>query len=306
MGLAVALDLRHLRDGFPVGPQGGVGRCHGRTVESRLAERPALAQVAVVRNRDDAAARAGLVIGEVDPQVLGVGAVISGEGQRLPGLLGIPGKQDVAMQVRRRVFVPDEGSERAGIVVAFGSLDDGMPNLASEGVVDAVVAAPCRLPRHHRLGQDIEGAGILGVHDLGGGRNFREEPGPRLAVFRCQQTLVAAHEPWKDPDILGVVGDHQEVQWAVQPSPLAPRRDDFLALGEPVGLFGRGSRAQPEGIGGEVGVHMGVTPVHGIGIGIADGRRIGVFGDDGRDESQAAGDRHGVHGRAVRRHAPGS
>ena len=270
MGLAVALYLRRLDDGFPFRTQGRVGGGDRRTAEGSVAERPAATQVAVVRNRDDAAARAGLVLGEVSPQVLGVVAVVPGERQRLPGLLGAPGKQHVAMQHRGRVLVPGEGRERSGVVVALGRLGDGVPNLAPDGVVDREVAGPCGFPGHQRLAEVMEGLGVLGIQHVRDRGGFGEEPGPRPTIFRGEHALVPAHEPWKDAEEFGVVGDHQEIQSPAQPDALATRRDDFLALREPVGILGRDSRAHAEGIPGQVGVHVGVAPVHGVGVGVAD------------------------------------
>ena len=56
-----------------------------------------------------------------------------------------------------------------------------------------------------------------------------------------------------------MVGNHQEIQRALQSRRYAVRRHDGLALGKPVGIIGRGGRANQPGIGRHGGVQMRIT-----------------------------------------------
>ena len=135
MRFAIALHLRDFVDAL------AVGACLRVLAVDRLAvevldqrKHHAVAEVAVVRDRQHLAAGLGFVGFHPLPQLARVGAAgraVGDEGLDLAGLVAVVTEDHIAMQVvalhQRSPLVADEGGELAGLVGFFRGLDDALP-----------------------------------------------------------------------------------------------------------------------------------------------------------------------------------
>ena len=145
MGFGLALDLLNLREPFIAHPGFGPGGVDGPAPAVHLrGEHQAVAQVGVVRNRQQFMARLALAVHPL-PQVLGMLGIQRAEG-RLRHLLGVF-EEDIAVQVAvvrgGGPLVGGEGRELAGLVEPVGNghvfLPDGARHLRVNQFLDGLV-----------------------------------------------------------------------------------------------------------------------------------------------------------------------
>ncbi len=131
MRLAIALHLGDLEQRLPARAALGVVSGHGLALDG-LCKHDAVADVGIVRDRQDVAAGLLLIVGQKAPESLGIRAVKRAEGQHLFHPKGPVTKDYDPVQVvairGRAPFVPVECSEGAGLVVSGGSVNDLIPD----------------------------------------------------------------------------------------------------------------------------------------------------------------------------------
>ena len=259
MRFAVALDLRHLVERLPAHPVLGIFAVDpraGEQLDDR--EHDAVAQIAVVREREDFGA--GLFLGRRHPlpQVARIRAAERRQRRvRLDqrGLGAAVAPDDIAMQIVsagvRGPLIADEGGEAAGLVRLLRRLDGLAPGAAVGGRARKREAL-----RHLALaeaGDDVDGGlrAFAGI-DL-------VVPFPSLR--RREQGRIAADQQREKAHAVGVVRDHEEVERPRELGPLPARRHDLLALGEAIGVLGRKPRAECARVHRERGVRVRVAEV---------------------------------------------
>jgi len=82
-----------------------------------------------------------------------------------------------------------------------------------------------------------------------------------------------------EAEVLGVVGDDQEVQGTDQAGPHAARGDDHLPLGEAERLVGTQPVADHAGVGGVGRVEVGISPEDAVRVGLVEIGRVLLFSD---------------------------
>ena len=256
MRLAVPLHLGDLIERLPAGAGLGVALVEFLAEGLDHREHRAVAQVAVVGDREHLAAGLLLRGRHPLPEVLGV--VVAERRQRGVGLdearlRAVPAEDDVAVQVVAAgvhgPLVADEGREPARVVVGLGRLDRLLPGRAV-GLGARGREALGHLARAEAL-DDVE----RGLHALSGVNQVV----PFLALLRPQQGRVAAHQQREEAHAVRVVGDHEEVERPRELHRLPGRRRDLLAPGEAVGVARRQPRTGRAGVHRERGVQVRVA-----------------------------------------------
>ena len=201
-----------------------------------------------------------LVLVHPRPELLRVLALPGGEREDLVGLVLAVAEQHVAVQVvaarHRGPLVADHRREASGIVVFLGCrgvlLPDGFHDRADDlWILDGRGQRVLRLAGHHVVG-GVRGGLPAFLHRL--------VPSSQDRILRKRG--IAFIDLEHQPQALGVVGDHQEIQRARQLGRNACGRDDFLAASEAIGLL----RGKP------VARHERVTRVRRMVVGVAEKR----------------------------------
>ena len=89
--------------------------------------------------------------------------------------------------------------------------------------------------------------------------------GDPTGLHRAEQILVTGGQSPGDPEILGVISNHQKIERTPQPDLLAVVGSDRFALCKTIGTLGRNPTAQHVRIEGQGRVQMGVAPVNMVG-----------------------------------------
>ena len=231
----------------------GIVPGHGLALDG-LREHGAVADVAVVRDRQDAAAGLLLVCGHEGPEILGILAVERGEGQDLLHPVGpVPEHHDPVQIVAidgRGPFVTVEHGESARIVVFGGRVDDPIPDRALDlGVV--VLGFPAPEVGHHP-DRDRPGGIAALLHGFV----------PLLALVGREQSGIGLAEEIGDPEVLGVVREHQEVQRADQLGTLAAVGTDLFTPCETDGSFQWERVPDQAAVDGQRRVEVGIAEEH--------------------------------------------
>jgi hypothetical protein len=218
-----------------------------------------VAQIAVVRDRQDLAAGLLLVGVHPFPQV---GRVVAAErwvdGKRidLPRLVAVVAEDDVPMKVVaarvRRPLVADESGEATGLVVLLSGIDRFLPRAlvsrrpGKEHQVLGKLAARERDDDLHR--------GIVAFAPL-------DHVVPLLPGGVLQQRWCAGKERGEETHVVGMIGDDQEIQRTRQFDHLTARGLELLTAPETVGVFGPESTAEGARIHREGGVQVRIAEV---------------------------------------------
>ena len=204
MGFAVALDLGGFDERLEPGSHRRQFPGERLAVEGLHREHAAVAQVAVVGDRQHLATGLLLELGQVLPEVFRILAVELRERQGAVRDARIAAEEHVAVQVVAADGGPletDDRGEAAGLVVLVGQRRVGLPGIA-HGLValDGRLLAGQRGDDLHRRREDrVLVAGGQGVV-------------PLPAVLRGQDLGIAAQQLRHQPVHLGVVGDHEEIE----------------------------------------------------------------------------------------------
>ena len=274
MSLAVALDLGDFVERLPLRAQARIGLVDPAAGIGRLGrEHPAVRQVAVVRQGEHLPAGLGLVVGQPLVEVERIGGAdrrLRRQRHHLPGAVAVVAKDDVAVQVvalrHGGPFETDEGREAAGVVEAFGRVDDLVPDRGVDGRAGAVVL------------DDLLGQGEL--REVGDQVQCRcrgsvaalPEPfGPRLALRDADDVGGALLQVRRETHQVGMIGDDDPVERPAQLERQPGGGDHFFAPGRAVGLFQAQRVAEQPGIGRKTGVQMRVAPEH-----VAGKRTLGI------------------------------
>jgi len=184
-----------------------------------------------VSDGQDASARSFLVFRHVLPKPLRIDGVKGGEGHDLSCLISAVPKNDDPVEIPRRLlggdrcpFETDEGGEPSGFVVVLGSGDFTRPDRARHfRVVDRIFACGYGVSKP-RLKCLTRVAGFHQVVD-------------HAAPLALQKLWVRLGDKGGQPQVLGVIRHHQEVERPDQTGSQSMGRQDFLAPGEAVSLF---------------------------------------------------------------------
>ena len=264
MRLAVTLGLRGLVEALPLHPLLGVRAVEllAELLDDR--EHEAVAQVAVVRDREHAAARLLLVGVHPLPQVDRIVAAVRGvHGERLdlPGLVAVVTEDDVAVEVVpagvRRPLVADEGGEAARLVVMLGGRDVLLPGARYPRLPGKYIRSFGNVPWEKATMISIAASAplpdwIISYHfrPVGSREHFglpREEVGEEAHVVR-------------------VVADHEEIERAGELHRLAAGGRHLLPAGEAIGIARAEPGAEGAGVHGGRRVEVRVTEVRTRGI----------------------------------------
>ncbi len=187
------------------------------------------------------------------PQHLGVGGVVLRDRDDLVGLCLAAAEDDVAVQVvavgHRGPLEADEGREPARLVVLLRCGGDSRPG----GSAQRIVALERIVQRVHAGDPFVVGIGALAGLD---------QVVHLLAPSGLQQFRVGGGDLRGQAQVLGMVGDHQEVQRALQPGRQAGARGHLFAAREAIRLFRAQAVADHAGVGGVRGVQVRVAEVH--------------------------------------------
>ena len=247
VGLAIALDLRHLVEPLPARPRLGilaVDRLAGERLDD--GEHAAVAQVAVVGDGQHVAAGLLLVGGHPLPQVAGVVAAqrrVNGEWLHQAGRAAPSRKMTLRCRLLPPVFevhsIADEGREAARVVRLLRCLDGLPPGRTVSGGAGGV---------HQRL---REGALREGHDDLDRGVGALaglDHVIPAAAGGIGQHSGISGEQIREEAHVVGVVGHDQEIERPGELRQLAAGRPDLLTLSEPIGLLRPKSCAEGPGI----------------------------------------------------------
>ena len=150
-------------------------------------------------------------------------------------------------------FVTDEAGEAAGLVVFLRRLDSLLPGRA----VGRRAGKRLQLLREGALGE--------GDNDFGGGLDPLLAAGlhhvvPLLAGRVGQHFRVTRIQPREEAHVVGMIGDHEEIERSVKLHFQAGRRSQLFAAREAVGVFRDQPCAEGAGVHRHSGVQVGVAP----------------------------------------------
>ena len=261
VGLAVSLDLGDLVERLPLDaflrPRAVVGFA-GERIRHR--EHDTVAEVAVVRDRQDPPAGLVLVGLQPLPQVALVRATVRRQrGVRLhDARLARPVAVDdnavsVGALLGRGPLVAVERGVAAGLVVLLRCRDGLLPGRAVGGGPGGEVKG---------LRETVPGERL---DDLDRGRDAllatRLDHVVPLPAGRVGEHLrVAGVQEGEEPHVVRVVGDDEEVERARQLDLQAGRRSQLLAARKAMRILGQEPRTECAGVHRIAGVQMGVAP----------------------------------------------
>ena len=230
-----------------------------------------------MRDSKGLAAHLVLIAGQVLPQVFRILAVEQRERRGSAGLVSAVAEHDDAMEVvSGRCGAPletGEGREAAGLVKAVGGLDEALPN----GACYLRISEPA-LPGRGVLQDRLEGFETPLL--------TRVEPFMQpLAVGIREQDRIRFPDHRREPDVLGVVGDHEKIERPDQLHRLTGVRDDFFPAGEAIGIFHAQRGSYEARVGRKLGVEVSIASVDPVRIGPAGVARVNfllreIFGGD--------------------------
>ena len=259
MGLAIAFDLRGFVKRLPAHTVLGIFAVDPLAVE-RFDDRkhPAVAQIAVVRQRENFGAGFFLDHRHPLPEIARIGTAERRQrGERLDEarLGAVVAPDDVAMKIVaasvRGPLIADEGRETARLIGLFRRLDRFAP-----GAAIGRRARRREAFRHLALaeaGDDID-------------RGLRAFAGidlvvPLPALRRRQQARIAADQLRKKAHAVRMVRHHQEIQRSRKLGTLPAGSDDFLALGEAISVLRSEPSAERARVHRKRGVRVRVAEV---------------------------------------------
>ena len=216
-------------------------------------------QVAVVRDCKDLSARLVFVGLQVFPEILRV--VAADRANRrirfdLPGLVAAVAHDHDAVQVVaggvRGPLEADERGEPVRLVVGLRRLDRDFP-----GVAIGLGARKRGKRRRESVFREL-------VDDVGrdGHRCFSaflDVVVPLLAGRIREIRGIAGEQLREEAHVVGVVGDHDEIERSRELHAHAVRGSDFLAAREPEGVGGSEAGAKGTGVHRGAGMHVGVA-----------------------------------------------
>ena len=145
-------------------------------------------------------------------------------------------------------LVADQAGEGAGVVVALGHRVVHLPDIGHVGVVGDQGLRSLG----HPLDKQIEGFPALAR---------LEQVVEFLTQRRLEQFRVGGLEALGEAKVLGMVGHHQEIKWALQSRLLAGVAGDGLTAGKAIGLVQAQLGAGQTGIRRQGRVQVGVTEI---------------------------------------------
>ena len=256
MRLGVALDLRHLDDGFPAHAQLRIRLVDAFAITVDEREHQAARDIRVVRDREEVRAGFGGGLLEPGPEIFRLIAVEARVRYELLAVRLAAFHDQDSVQVlalrRRRPLPAHEGRELARLVVAVGGIHD----LAPDGRVDLRVVQ-VRIGRddlvhlRDQLAEHLELAAF--------GRHLRVA----LTRFRVRDARVTLQHHRHDAHEFAVVRDHEEVERRADlDACLVIRVHDRVALRIAIGRVGiRRTVLHQVGVGRVRGVQVRVAPV---------------------------------------------
>ena len=156
---------------------------------------------------------------------------------------------EVAATGARRPFISDEGREDAGLVELLRRRREALPDRLRECVLPGQRILAC----HHSLTpHQVCLAVFAPLHEI-------VNPATEL---RPQEIGVRLRDHRGQPQVLGVIGNDQEIEWANEPRPYAGAGHDNLPPRESVRVIRPQDVAEHASIGGVGGVHVGIAPEH--------------------------------------------
>ena len=177
-------------------------------------------EIAVVRDRQQTAAGLLLVGSHPLPQFLGVLRVILRDRDDLIRLGLAVAKNDVAVEIvsvgRGRPLEANERRELSGLVVFLGGGGDALPH----GPGDGIVILQRILPLEHDFAPRV-----IRLPALTTLYQIMDPP----SELRLEQIRIGLGDHRSQAEILGVIGDNQEIQRALQTCADARARSDLFA-----------------------------------------------------------------------------
>src|SRR6267378_498570 len=235
MGLAVTFDLRGFVERLPAGAVFGIFAVDSFTIERfNNREHSAVAQIAVVRQRENFGAGFFLTHRHPFPEIAGIWTAQRRQrGERFDEtrLCSIVEPDHVAMKIVARgiggPFITDEGSEAARIVRLFRRLDRLPPGAAIGGRTWR--RETFRQLAFAETGDDIDS----GLRPLAG----IDLVIPFPALWRCHQHGIGTHQLREKSHAVRMVRHHQKIQRSRKLRTLATGSYDLLSLGKTISVL---------------------------------------------------------------------
>ncbi len=233
MGLAVAFYLGHFEQRLPACAHAGIVGIDMLAIEADRREHAAVGEIAIVRDRQRMTAKL-LVMRQRIPQVLGIVAVIGGEGHDARRLFGIVAIENHPVEIvagdHTGPFIADQRGEVARLVVAVGQRGDVCPY----GAAQLFRHLRQRAFAAHGFDESCAQAHLADHFD---------ELAPAPPRRGAGNTRIERVDAGEQAEVLRMVGHGEEIERTAQARFHAIIGGDGLAHGETIGLF-RGKRVR--------------------------------------------------------------